>query len=71
MLLGQVGRLIATAIDMPMLRSMVKQLDAVMPTSPLRHTSPLISGTLNNSNQELCKLEPLSSTLEQSDLATS
>ena len=69
MLLGQMDRLIVAAIDTPTPRSVVKQLDAVMPALPLRHASPLISGILNDFNQELHKLEPLSSALEQSDLA--
>ncbi len=75
-LLGQMDRLIVAAIDLivaaidtPTPRSVVKQLDAVMPALPLRHASPLISGILNDFNQELHKLEPLSSALEQSDLA--
>ena len=68
-LLGQMDRLIVAAIDTPTPRSVVKQLDAVMSALPLRHASPLISGILNDFNQELHKLEPLSSALEQSDLA--
>ncbi|WP_337231624.1 ATP-binding protein [Citrobacter portucalensis] len=68
-LLGQMDRLIVAAIDTPTPRSVVKQLDAVMPALPLRHASPLISGILNDFNQELHKLEPLSYALEQSDLA--
>lgn len=68
-LLGQMDRLIVAAIDTPTPRSVVKQLDAVMPALPLRHASPLISGILIDFNQELHKLEPLSSALEQSDLA--
>lgn len=68
-LLGQMDRLIVAAIDTPTPRSVVKQLDAVMPTLPLLHANPLISGILNDFNQELHKLEPLSSALEQSDLA--
>ncbi|MBJ8678077.1 response regulator [Citrobacter freundii] len=68
-LLGQMDRLIVAAIDTPTPRSVVKQLDAVMPALPLRHASPLISHILNDFNQELHKLEPLSSALEQSDLA--
>ena len=68
-LLGQMDRLIVAAIDTPTPRSVVKQLDAVMPALPLQHANPLISGILNDFNQELHKLEPLSSALEQSDLA--
>ncbi|MBJ9250727.1 HAMP domain-containing protein, partial [Citrobacter freundii] len=68
-LLGQMDRLIVAAIDTPTPRSVVKQLDAVMPVLPLLHANPLISGILNDFNQELHKLEPLSSALEQSDLA--
>lgn len=68
-LLGQMDRLIVAAIDTPTPRSVVKQLDAVMPALPLQHANPLISGILNDFNRELHKLEPLSSALEQSDLA--
>ena len=63
-LLGQMDRLIVAAIDTPTPRSVVKQLDAVMPALPLFHANPLISGILNDFNQELHKLEPLSSALD-------
>ena len=69
MLLGQIDRLIVAAIETPTPRSVVKQLDSVMSALPLHHSSPLISRILNDFNQELHKLEPLSSALEQSDLA--
>lgn len=69
MLLGQIDRLIIAAIETPTPRSVVKQLDSVMTALPLHHSSPLISRILNDFNQELHKLEPLSSALEQSDLA--
>mgnify|MGYP000893512153 FL=1 len=69
MLLGQIDRLIVAAIETPTPRSVVKQLDSVMTALPLYHSSPLISRILNDFNQELHKLEPLSSALEQSDLA--
>ena len=69
MLLGQIDRLIVAAIETPTPRSVVKQLDSVMTALPLHHSSPLISRILNDFNQELHKLEPLSSALEQSDLA--
>lgn len=69
MLLGQIDRLIVAAIETPTPRSVVKQLDSVMAALPLHHSSPLISRILNDFNQELHKLEPLSSALEQSDLA--
>ena len=69
MLLGQIDRLIVAAIETPTPRSVVKQLDSVMTALPLHHSSPLISRILNDFNQELYKLEPLSSALEQSDLA--
>ncbi|MDO8236360.1 ATP-binding protein [Citrobacter werkmanii] len=68
-LLGQIDRLIVAAIETPTPRSVVKQLDGVMTALPLHHSSPLISRILNDFNQELHKLEPLSSALEQSDLA--
>ncbi|EFE05460.1 hybrid sensor histidine kinase/response regulator [Citrobacter youngae] len=69
MLLEQIDRLIVAAIETPTPRSVVKQLDSVMPALPLHHSSALISRILNDFNQELHKLEPLSSALEQSDLA--
>lgn len=50
-LLGQMDRLIVAAIDTPTPRSVVKQLDAVMPALPLQHANPLISGILNDFNQ--------------------
>lgn len=50
-LLGQMDRLIVAAIDTPTPRSVVKQLDAVMPALPLLHANPLISGILNDFNQ--------------------
>lgn len=51
MLLGQMDRLIVAAIDTPTPRSVVKQLDAVMPALPLQHANPLISGILNDFNR--------------------
>lgn len=68
-LLGQMDRLIVAAIETPTPRSVIKQLDDVMPALPLHNASLLINRILNDFNQELHKLEPLSSALEQSDLA--
>ncbi|MBA7874738.1 MULTISPECIES: hybrid sensor histidine kinase/response regulator [Citrobacter] len=68
-LLGQIDRLIVAAIETPTPRSVVKQLDGVMPALPVQNSSPLITNILTDFNQELHKLEPLSSALEQSDLA--
>lgn len=68
-LLGQMDRLIVAAIETPTPRSVIKQLDSVMPGLPANNSSLLISGILSDFNQELHKLEPLSSALEQSDLA--
>ncbi|WP_336285599.1 ATP-binding protein [Citrobacter arsenatis] len=68
-LLGQIDRLIIAAIETPTPRSVVKQLDGVMPALPLQANNPLITNILNDFNLELHKLEPLSSALEQSDLA--
>ncbi|MGK3373266.1 ATP-binding protein, partial [Citrobacter youngae] len=70
-LLGQIDRLIVAAIETPTPRSVIKQLDEVMPALPLQTSNLLISNILNDFNQELHKLEPLSSALEQSDLAIS
>ncbi|MBJ3593605.1 response regulator [Salmonella enterica subsp. enterica serovar Saintpaul] len=68
-LLGQMDRLIVAAIETPTPRSVIKQLDSVMFGLPENNSSLLISGILSDFNQELHKLEPLSSALEQSDLA--
>ncbi|MEF9890040.1 ATP-binding protein [Citrobacter sp.] len=68
-LLGQIDRLIVAAIETPTPRSVVKQLDGVMPALPVQNSNPLITNILNDFNLELHKLEPLSSALEQSDLA--
>lgn len=68
-LLDQMDRLIMAAIETPTPRSVVKQLDSVMPALPLQASNLLISSILNDFNQELHKLEPLSAALEQSDLA--
>ena len=68
-LLDQMDRLIIAAIETPTPRSVVKQLDGVMPALPLQASNLLISRILNDFNQELHKLEPLSAALEQSDLA--
>ncbi|WP_413596377.1 ATP-binding protein [Citrobacter youngae] len=68
-LLDQMDRLIIAAIETPTPRSVVKQLDGVMPALPLKASNLLISRILNDFNQELHKLEPLSAALEQSDLA--
>lgn len=68
-LLDQMDRLIMAAIETPTPRSVVKQLDGVMPALPQQASNLLISRILNDFNQELHKLEPLSAALEQSDLA--
>ncbi|HEF0064752.1 TPA: response regulator [Citrobacter pasteurii] len=68
-LLDQMDRLIIAAIETPTPRSVVKQLDEVMLALPLQASNLLISRILNDFNQELHKLEPLSAALEQSDLA--
>ena len=68
-LLTQMDRLIVAAIETPAPRSVIKQLDGVMPALPLQASNLLISRILNDFNQELHKLEPLSAALEQSDLA--
>ena len=68
-LLDQMDRLIIAAIETPTPRSVIKQLDEVMPALPQQTSNLLITNILNDFNQELHKLEPLSSALEQSDLA--
>lgn len=68
-LLAQMDRLIVAAIETPTPRSVVKQLDSVMPLLPTRNARPLVNGILSDFNQELRQLEPLSAALEQSDLA--
>ncbi|MDN8601614.1 ATP-binding protein [Citrobacter sp. S2-9] len=68
-LLAQMDRLIVAAIETPTPRSVVKQLDGVMPLLPTRNPRPLVNGILSDFNQELRQLEPLSAALEQSDLA--
>lgn len=68
-LLAQMDRLIVAAIETPTPRSVVKQLDGVMPLLPTRNARPLVNGILSDFNQELRQLEPLSAALEQSDLA--
>lgn len=69
--LGQIDRLIVAAIETPTPRSVIKQLDEVMPTLPLQTSNLLITNILSDFNLELHKLGPLSSALEQSDLAIS
>lgn len=61
MLLGQIDRLIVAAIETPTPRSVVKQLDGVMPALPVQNSNPLITNILTDFNQDLHKLEPLSS----------
>ncbi|MEG1421042.1 MAG: ATP-binding protein [Citrobacter sp.] len=70
-LLTQMDRLIVAAIGTPAPRSVIKQLGDVMPALGLQNTNMLVSRILSDFNQELHKLEPLSSALEQSDLAIS
>ncbi|MDA8477338.1 ATP-binding protein [Citrobacter sp. Awk 4] len=68
-LFAQMDRLIVAAIETPTPRSVVKQLDGVMPLLPTHNVNPLVNGILSDFNQELRQLEPLSAALEQSDLA--
>ena len=70
-LLAEMDRLLVAAIETPTPRSVVKQLDDIMPALPLSHAVPLIARILADFSQELGKLEPLSASLEQSDLAIS
>lgn len=70
-LLRQMDRLIVAAIETPTPRSVIKQLGGVMPALVLQNPSQLVSRILGDFNLELHKLEPLSSALEQSDLAIS
>ncbi|MFS9436578.1 ATP-binding protein [Citrobacter sp. C348] len=70
-LLRQMDRLIVAAIETPTPRSVIKQLGGVMPALVLQNPSQLVNRILGDFNLELHKLEPLSSALEQSDLAIS
>lgn len=50
-LLGQIDRLIVAAIETPTPRSVVKQLDGVMPALPVQNSNPLITNILIDFNQ--------------------
>lgn len=70
-LLLEMDRLLTAAIETPMPRSTVRQLDEVMHTLPVQSADPPIAFILPDFNAELRKLAPLSLKLEQSDLAIS
>lgn len=69
--LQEMDRLIMAAIETPMPGSAVRQLDAVRHALPLENQNALMAFIFPDFNAELRKLAPLSSQLEQSDLAIS
>ncbi|MFP2422525.1 ATP-binding protein [Pseudescherichia vulneris] len=69
--LQEMDRLLTAAIETPMPRSAVRQLDTVMHGLPTHSADPTIAFILPDFNAELRKLAPLSQQLEQSDLAIS
>lgn len=69
--LQEMDRLIMAAIETPMPGSAVRQLDAVRHALPLESQNALMAFIFPDFNAELRKLAPLSSQLEQSDLAIS
>ncbi len=69
--LMEMDRLIIAAIETPSPRATVQQLDAVTATLPRSVTQPVVNAILPDFNAELHKLVPLSTQLEESDLAIS
>ncbi|MEN4887677.1 ATP-binding protein [Enterobacter ludwigii] len=69
--LMEMNRLIIAAIETPSPRATVQQLDAVTATLPRSVTQPVVNVILPDFNAELHKLVPLSTQLEESDLAIS
>lgn len=68
--LAEMDRLIIAAIDTPSPRATIQQLDAVTATLPRRATQPVVNVVvLPDFNDELRRLAPLSTQLEESDLA--
>ena len=65
------NRLIVAAIATPAPQAIIHQLVGVMSALPTHSDTPLVNTLLNDFNDELRKLAPLSAALEQSDLAIS
>ena len=69
--LAEMDRLIVAAIDTPSPRATVQQLDAVTAGLPASALQPVANLVLPDFNDELRKLAPLSTQLEESDLSIS
>lgn len=69
--LAEMDRLIVAAIDTPSPRATVQQLDAVTAGLPSSALQPVANLVLPDFNDELRKLAPLSTQLEESDLSIS
>lgn len=65
------NRLIVAAIATPAPQAIIHQLVGVMSALPTHSDTPLVNTLLNDFNDEMRKLAPLSAALEQSDLAIS
>ncbi|EFS7178525.1 response regulator [Escherichia coli] len=70
-LLNEMNRLIVAAIATPAPQAIIHQLVGVMSALPTHSDTPLVNTLLNDFNDEMRKLAPLSAALEQSDLAIS
>lgn len=70
-LLNEMNRLIVAAIATPAPQAIIHQLVGVMSALPTHSDMPLVNTLLNDFNDEMRKLAPLSAALEQSDLAIS
>ncbi|WP_230352897.1 ATP-binding protein [Lelliottia sp. WAP21] len=69
--LAEMDRLIVAAIDTPSPGAILRQLDTVMATLPQSARQPVVNVVLPDFNQALRRLVPLSTQLEESDLAIS
>ena len=69
--LAEMDRLIVAAIDTPSPRATVQQLDAVTAGLPASALQPVANLVLPDFNDELRKLAPLSTQLEESELSIS
>jgi signal transduction histidine kinase/CheY-like chemotaxis protein len=69
--LAEMDRLIVAAIDTPSPGAILRQLDTVMATLPPSARQPVVNSVLPDFNQALRGLVPLSTQLEESDLAIS
>jgi len=69
--LAEMDRLIVAAIDTPSPGAILRQLDTVMATLPQSARQPVVNVVLPDFNQAVRRLVPLSTQLEESDLAIS